>query len=110
MEKRMTVPSLSTGRAKPSTRRRPAYGRDIQAPSIPYLRIILTMAVVPALIVFYLIWRAVSADRLRAPPLPHWPNFALISHAPLVIQIHLLTIAGALAVGGVLMSGVKGTT
>lgn len=40
---------------------------------------------------------------------PHWPDVRPIAEASLAIKLHLATIAGAILVGGVLMSGVKGT-
>jgi uncharacterized membrane protein len=46
----------------------------------------------------------------RLPPfVPHAPNLALIAEAPLAVKLHLITIAGAIGVAGILFSGVKGS-
>lgn len=47
--------------------------------------------------------------RAAAAHPPHAPNLALIRQASLPIQIHLVTIAAALAVTAVLLAGVKGS-
>lgn len=108
----MSVASVSTDRPRTAAARkarpRPVYGRDVKAPAIPYLRIALGMAAVPAAIVAFLAGPALIAGRIHLP-VPHLPALGLIATAPLVIQIHLATISGALGVGIVLMSGVKGT-
>lgn len=39
---------------------------------------------------------------------PHWPDLSPIAEASLAIKLHLATIAGAIILGGVLMSGIKG--
>jgi len=38
----------------------------------------------------------------------HLPRVSLIVHAPLAVQVHLATVAGAFVLGGVLMLGRKG--
>ena len=45
---------------------------------------------------------------LGALRIPHLPNPEPILAAPIAVQLHLATIAAAILIGGVLMSGVKG--
>jgi uncharacterized membrane protein len=105
----MSAESLSTDLPARAARPRRRVGVDFPAPKVPYGLIFLRVAGIPALIVAYLIGRAVLTGRFHMP-LPHWPNLSLIDAASMVIKIHMASVAGALIVGTVLMSGVKGAT
>ncbi len=46
---------------------------------------------------------------LAATAHPHLPRLDLIAAEPLAVKIHLATIAASFVLGGVLLSGLKGT-
>jgi uncharacterized membrane protein len=105
----MSAESLSTDHPAARASKPRRVGVDFPAPKVPYGLIFLRVAGVPVLIVAYLIGHAILAGRFHMQAL-HRPNLSLIADTSMVIKIHLISIAGALVVGTVLMSGVKGTT
>jgi uncharacterized membrane protein len=105
----MSAESLSTdlpAARAPRARRRVGY--DFPAPKVPFGPILLRTGGIPAVIVAYLVIRAMLAGTFHVPAL-HWPNLSLIADTSVVIKVHLATVAGATILGCVLMTGVKGT-
>jgi uncharacterized membrane protein len=107
----VSAQSLSTDPIFRRVRPRRIFSREHPAPAVGYGAIALRMASIGALIAGGIFGPALLQGRLHlsAPPLPHWPNMALIVQSPPVIQAHLATLSGAIVVGAILMSGVKGT-
>jgi uncharacterized membrane protein len=106
----MSAESLSTDHPvarAPKARRRVGY--DCPAPKVRYGLSFLRVAGIPAVIVAYLVVQALLAGRFHMPT-PHWPNLSLIAGASTIIKVHMVSVGGALLVGTILMSGVKGTT
>ncbi|MDB5452428.1 MAG: hypothetical protein JWO33_1006 [Caulobacteraceae bacterium] len=106
-----TTHTLSTGAAARAARPPPRFSRERPAPAIPYRAIGVRIGGVGLLIGAAIFGPALIAGRahLAAPPPIHWPALGLVGHAPLAVQAHLATLAGAVSVGAVLMMGVKGT-
>jgi uncharacterized membrane protein len=87
------MPQTSLSMHEPRTRR-------FRLSGVAGVLVATTVVAVPALIL-----RDGGLERISA----HLPNLALVAAAPLKIQIHLTAALTALAVGTVLMVGVKGT-
>lgn len=82
--------------------RRETIGR-IVVRTLAVAGVILAIALGPTLVANWDAYLAFAGSR----PI-HWPDFAPIAAASPAIKVHLLAVALALVVGGVLFSGVKG--
>ena len=83
---------------------------DLSTAAPPVRRLLLRSLVVASALTALALLPLIGGGRLRLPPfIPHAPNLALIAEAPLAVKLHLITIAGAIAVAGILFSGIKGS-
>jgi uncharacterized membrane protein len=103
LEKTVTIEALSTAPAPfAKARRRPPA-------LVPYWQLVRRFALIGLGLLAVFMVPAILSGKVTRVPVPHWPNLSLIVHAPVVIQAHLYTIIGAIAVGGILLAGVKGS-
>ena len=82
------------------------------APNASRLTRLALSVLVPAVIVLATVApKAHALGLFRLPtPHPHWPDLGLIARAAPAVQLHLATVLVALAIGIVLLLGVKGRT
>jgi uncharacterized membrane protein len=89
----------------------PAPALSILARRRRIARIVLGVFIPTAIVLLAIGPKAAELGLTRLPAVhPHWPRLQLVARASLPIQLHLAAVLIALAIGVVLLIGVKGAT
>jgi uncharacterized membrane protein len=107
----MATPAAAFARTFPMTSTALVPARPLTRLGLRLLRTVLVALVILAMLVLMVGPARLAARIARLPPIQlHAPRVGLVAQEPLAVQLHLTAVLIVLAIGIILLVGVKGTT